>query len=356
MANFDFADRYAEAGIAPTAQTIASRQAAAERIVADATAARILLLAEVYYESPGLDLTWLRDEFAKEDPTFSLINNERETRVLAAAMLGALIAIEHSVAILAVITGSVSGHRSPVQAGWLLRDAEEALGRIAVADRKPRQVQTRVGPTTTAKLGEEVAGLAQNDWAGLLTVLGKIRTESTASARTTSAQVTAALEGLSHQIALQREESQILWWLVGGHSRSLERTFAAFAPAQAAIVGAIDLGSLTSVTELGPVAAPAILERVVALAKRPKGATPRNLAIAVDGLLRDDLKRLPAIPNALSPRLAPVSASLALAKLVGAGAWHQRFLEETGLDAAIDFEPVALATQLYRENLLGQLL
>lgn len=356
MAEFSFADRYAEAGIAPTAETIAARQAPAERIVDDASPTRILDLAGIYYGCPGLDLTWFREEFAKEDPTFSLINNERETRVLAAAMLGALLADEDNQAILAVVVGNVSGHRPPAQAEWLLRDAEEALGRLAVAQRRPPSIDTKVMPTVTTKLADEVAALAANDWATLLTLLGKIRSESQSSAKTTSGQVTAALSALRKQVQLQREESQMLWWLVGGHSSSLSRSFAAFGTAQAAVVGALDLGALTTVTQLGPVAAPAILERVIALAKRPKGVGRTDLAGAIDGLSRDDLERLPASSSDLPARLAPVSAALALARSVGVGAWHDRFQEVSGLPATIEFEPVALAAQLYRENLLGQLL
>ena len=356
MDDFCFADRYAEAGIAPTAQTIASRQAPAERIVVSATSAQILDLVGIYYGSPGLALTWLRDEFAKEDPTFSLVLNERETRVLAAAILGALVANQVEIAVLSVIVGSVSGQRPPLQAEWLLRNAEGAHGKIAVDQRKPSKVNAQVTHTTTPKLADEIAGLVSGDWATLLSVLAKIRTESQSSAKATSTQISAALSGLSRQIQLQREESQMLWWLVGGHSRSLSRGFATFSAPQAALVGALDLGALTTVTELGPVAAPAMLERIISLAKKPKGAVQTDIAGAIDGLARDDLEKLPASASALPPRLAPISAALALARSAGAGAWHIRFQEVSGFAATLEFEPTVLATQLYRESLLGQLL
>ena len=139
-------------------------------------------------------------------------------------------------------------------------------------------------------------------------------------------------------------------------SRTLERSFATFGPQQAALVGAVDLGDLTTVTRLGPVAAPAMLERVIAMGKRPKGSAPRDLTSAIDGLAREDLERLRVFPDEVPARLAPVTAAVALAKTIGAGAWHKRFLETTGLKATIAFEPAGLASQLYREHLLGQLL
>ena len=42
MVKFNFADRYAEAGLAPTPETIANRQAPADRIVAAATSAMVI--------------------------------------------------------------------------------------------------------------------------------------------------------------------------------------------------------------------------------------------------------------------------------------------------------------------------
>lgn len=356
MTKFVFADRYAEASLTPTPQLITSRQAAAERIVGNITEARILDLAGVYYSSPGLDLAWLREEFAQEDASFSLVNNERETRVLAAAMLGALVADEHSEAILAVIAGHVSGHRPPVQAEWLVRDASEALGRLSVAERRPAMIETKVVPTATTTLGDEIKALAQNDWPALLTVLDKMRTERRSSAAMVSNQTTSALTALNRQVRLLREESQMLWWLFSGHSRTLERSFGAFGPQQAALVGAVDLGGLTTATELGPVAAPAMLERVIAMAKGPKKAASQDLASAVDGLARKDLERLQMFPDVLPARLAPVTVAIVLARTIGSGAWHARFQETTGLEATISFEPADLAGQLYREHLLAQLL
>lgn len=356
MTNFVFADRYAEAGLAPTPQMVTSRQAPADRIVGDITNARILDLAGTYYGSPGLDLAWLRGEFAQEDASFSLVNNERETRVLAAAMLGALIADERSEAILAVVVGNVSGHKAPIQAEWLVRDALEALGRLSVAERRPSAVETKVSPTSNTKLGAEIAALVQNDWVTLVALLTSLRAESQASAKATSTQSSAALAALNRQVRLLREESQMLWWLVGGHSRRLERSFAAFGPQQAALVGAADLGALTTVSRLGPVAAPAMLERLIAMAERPEGPVQGGLADAVDGLAREDLEVLHMPGEAVPARLAPVTAALVLAKTMGNAVWHARFSELTGLEATIVLEPVDLAGQLYREHLLGHLL
>ncbi len=67
MSNVNFADRYAEAGISPTAAIIASRQASAARISKDIAKPRVLDLVSTYYGLEGADISCLRDEFAKED-------------------------------------------------------------------------------------------------------------------------------------------------------------------------------------------------------------------------------------------------------------------------------------------------
>jgi hypothetical protein len=356
MAKFTFADRYAEAGLSPGAQVITSRQEPVNRIVASITSTRVLDLAATYYGSAELDLSWFRDEFAKEDASFSLVNNEREAQVLAALILDQLVANESALAILAVIAGSVEGHRKPPESGWLLHDAKEAFGRLSVENRLPETVETKVTSTYTPKLKEEIAAVVESDWAALMGVLVKIRSEAQASATTVASQSTAALKALDRQVDLLHEESQMLWWLFGGHSRSLERSFDTFGHQQAAIVGAVDLGALTTVSQLGPIAAPAMLERVIALAKRPKGPQTSELAKVVDSFTAEDLEGLEVFPTKVPSRLAPITAAIDLARTMGTGAWHARFLNKTGLDAAILFEPAKLSKQLYREHLLGQLL
>lgn len=355
MTKFVFADRYAEEGLSPSAEIVASREGPAGRIIDDITEERTLVLIELYYGATGLDLAWFRDEFFKDDASFSLINNERETRVLAATILEALVEAEDPVAILSLVAGNVNGHRIPAQSKRLTHLAHEVMGRCSVDERKPSTVETKVAHTVTAKLGEEIAAIGGNDWVGLLATLTKIRNESITSARTTSSQTTNALTALNRQVALLREESQMLWWLVGGHSRTLAKSFTDFGPQQSALIGAVDLGDLTSISHLGPVAASAMLERIIVLAKRSKGAVPKDLASAIDGVSREDLQRLNIFPSKVPARIAPVMAAIELARTIGPGAWHGRFLDITGLQATIAFEPIELATQLYREHLLGQL-
>ncbi|QHD04240.1 GTPase-associated system all-helical protein GASH [Pseudomonas sp. R76] len=356
MSTYTFADRYAQSALSPSATIITSRQTSADRIIENVTIAQILDLAAAYYGSPDVNMHWFRDEFAKEDASFSLVNNEREMTVLAALILERLVDQEMPEVILAIVAGHVSGLRSPAEADWLLHATKEALGCLAVTNREPGVVEVKINGTHNPQLKGEIAELAEGDWEGVLAALPKIRSEAQSSDTNVAVKTSEGLKALNREVELLREESQILWWLFSGYSKSLHRNFNALNAPQAALAGAIDLGVLTTASHLGPIAAPAILERVIAAAKKAKGVQSIELATVIDGFSTDDLERLEESSVEPPPRLAPISTAIRLAKNAGPGAWYARFLTETGLHSSIKIEPSALATQLYYEQLLGQLL
>lgn len=355
MSEFTFADRYAQSALSPNAQIITFRQTSASRIVESATPPQIHDLVAAYYGSPHVNMHWFRDEFAKEDASFSLVNNEREMKVLAALILEQLLSTKDPEAILGILTGNAGGQRSPEDAPWLLHAAKEAFVRLSVANRETEVVDVEVTSTINPKLKDEVAGIEEGDWAGLVATLAKMRAEAQASDRNVAAQTKKALKALNRELELRTEEAQILWWLFSGHSKTLERGFSSFSIFHAAVVGAVDLGVLTTVSHLGPVAAPAILERVLSGAKKGK-TQPVALATIIDGIDVADLKKLTVSFKDLPPWLAPISTALKLAESMGANAWHARYSSQTSLNASFIIEPLVLANQLYREHLLSQFL
>ena len=356
MSEFTFADRYAQSALSPSAQIITSRQASANRIVETVTQSQVLDLVGAYYDSPHVSLTWFRDEFAKEDAGFSLVNNEREMKVLAALILEQLLFKEGSETILAIVTGNAAAQRPPEDASWLLSSAKETLVRLSVANREPKAVPTEVAPTISQKLEAEIAEVTNGDWVTLLAVLAKMRAENLASERAISNQAKKSLSALKRELELIKEESQMLWWLFSGHSKSLARSFSSLSAPHAAVAGAIDLGILTSFSYLGPVAVPGILERMISGAKKAKTSQPTSLAAIVDGFAAADLQALTSSFKDLPPWLAPISTALRLAQTMGSGSWHARYTIQTGLDASSSIDPLELANQLYREHLLGQVL
>jgi len=357
MSHFTFADRYSEAGLAPSAEKIQLREEPVTQIVDNIEDEQIVALAQYYYGLSSIDMAWFRDAFAETDASFSLVNNEREARVLSALVLGGLIHEENSKAILAVSIGSVRGLRTPPQSKWLVYEAETAFLSCSVNDRAYVSLPEKVTPTVNPNLPEELKALAEApDLATVIALLNKVREEMKSSAQTTAKQVSNAIIACNRQISVMREESQMLWWLTGGHSKTLSRSFSALTPAQAALVGALDLGILTTSTRLGPVAIPAMLEKIMAMGKKTRTAAPATVTLQtlIDSFNAEEIEAF-NLPASLPPFLAPISAAIERAKITGP-TWHSRFTQHTGLDASLSLAPVVLAEQLYREFLLGQLM
>ncbi|MCK7287499.1 MULTISPECIES: GTPase-associated system all-helical protein GASH [Enterobacter cloacae complex] len=356
MTTYSFADRYSEAGMSPTAEKIQLREKPVRQIVEEIEDKQILDLSRFYYGCLGLDMTWFRDVFAEVDAGFSMVNNEREARVLSALVLSELIKKQDSKAILAVSLGSLRGLKAPPQSEWLVYEAEEAFLACAVENRVYRFVPSKISPTYVQKLSDELKTAEEApDLTTLVSLVSKVREEARSSALATSKQVSAALDVCSHQLSLMREETQMLWWLTNGHSSLLSRSFSAFTPAQAALVGAMDLAKLTSYTQLGPVAIPAMLDKIVMLAKKTRSQSVISLAALIDSFETEDLEKFEVFAT-LPPDLAPVTAAIEFANAAGAGMWHARFKQKTGMDASLSLSAVAMAEQLYREHLLGQLI
>lgn len=357
MAKVSFADRYAEIGLAPGADIVAARAAPAGRILDEITNDQIFAMISTYYELASPNLEWLRAQFIQEDPSFSLVNNAREVRLLCAAMLDDLIQRGNDNALLAIVTASACGKRKPNEFGWLVEKARVALEAKAVEDRAARNVDTRVTTTLVPKLADEINAVADGDWASFKAIITKVRSEAANSAKTSSGQASKALEELERQVRLQREENQMLWWMVGGYSRTLDKPFSKLSLAHATIFSAVDLGGLTTVSNLGPVAAPAMLERMIALVKKPpKTTAKRSLGETIDAISKEELQLCKIDTEDLPDDLAIVATAIELARTLGPGAWNARFKELTKVSADTEFEAVELATLLYREHLLGQLL
>jgi hypothetical protein len=355
MSGLNFADIYAQAGLSPSGTIITARQAPAERILNDLKFARKSDLVRLYFGQPGLDLMWLRDEFVQEDAAFSLVNNQRECVVLAATMLEAEVAAGDGETILALLTTSVSGKRPVNEFNYLLDKAKAALLYRAVDARQPAKTDLNLKISAThPKLAEEIAVVPVNDWPTLVATLGKMRVEAAEGSKAIATQASTTFDAMNTQLFYMREETQMLWWLFSDHSRTLKRHFRTFHPGMAAIVAGVDLGDLTTKSILGPIAAPAMLERVIREA-RPADRRSYSLAGVLDEASAADLQALKLFGKDQSPWIFPITTAIQKAK-ENPGAWHASFELATGLNAATEFEPIELATQIYYEHLLGHLL
>ena len=361
MTEFDFADRYAEAGIAPKAELIDGRRRVVDRIADSMTKEQTFDLVSLYFDTFPLDLSWFRDEFRKEDAAFSVMHNKRECVILAALILAKKVTATDGIVILAVVTAWMHGKRTPTEAGWLLDQARSTLRTHAARGRRPSNVTTDIKVVINAKLTDELAAVPPTDINAILQAVGKVRAETHAAAANLATQIIAALVALNQNAEFLREESQILWWLFAAHSRSLDRPFNAIRTAQGAIIAGIELGELSVASSLGPVAAPAVLDRILDLTKKDRAAQQApSISAVIDGIGAADLAALPNLdglrtPPVKYPFVFPLLTAVGKAREVGIGSWSNTFQKATGLDPTISLAPTELALQTYHERLLGQL-
>ncbi|MGI2214342.1 GTPase-associated system all-helical protein GASH [Shewanella oncorhynchi] len=352
---YTFADRYAEAGLSPSSELIKSREATVNKILDHISDEQKLDLVNAFYGCESTNLEWFRDALRENDASFSLVGNQREARVLAALILETLIDDGVRLAILAVCTGSVNEKRVVADCHWLVGKAESALLQTAVTSREAGEFAVKITPTQTPKLADEMSPLASTaDWQLLASVLVKIRNETLTSSNTMVKQISSLLNQMNFQMSMMREESQMLWWLTAGFSNVLDCYFSELDTEEAAVAGAIDLANLT-VSELGPIAIPAMLDRVISFSKTKKPRQSQDLESVISKL---DVKKINLDLDQTETHawLMPISTALKLSAQQGKQGWKEKFLELTGFDETLLLEPRSLGLQLYREIILGQLL
>lgn len=355
MNKMTFADRYARANLKPTQEMIAAREAPTTRIAKALTGEQLFSLAEFCFGCKPGDIGWLVDEYHKDDQSFSAYDNQQECVLLASTILSCKIADGDGKTVLAVLTTSFQGRRMPSGIEWLVDEAETKLAHDAVSGRNVQAVNTAFKFASMPDLATEIAAVQVNDWAGLLSKMSSVRAEAQSGVEALASNLARAINAVHENTRYTKEESQILWWLFGENSRTLNRPFATMSTAQLGIVAGIELGELTKVSVLGPVAAPAVLDRVLDAGRKEKGSPKANsLSTAVDAFEAKDLAMFKVHGN--RPVAAfPVMTAIAKAQENGSGSWQTAFGKITGLDPQLELSPNLLARQLYHEHLLGQL-
>lgn len=345
----NFADKYALAGLQPGPEIISLRKKSIDRVSKDIKQPQMLNLCRYYFGLPNADVEWLTNILVDDDPSFSLISNGREMKTLVACVLSDRIEANYNYTTQAILVASAMGQRCPAEAQWLLEMAAQAEIDQQVATRQPPGIPEikRLG---ASKLNEEVEALSgeeEGDYAG---VLGKVRAESVGNAAAIISQANAALNAVSRQNELLREQNGILWWLYGAASNQLDRPFADVPFAANYVLCGFELAELC--TGLGPVATPVMLERMAKLAKKGRGAIS-SLETAVEGFKQAEIENFSLARLEGFDDLFVVHSALETFANNGAGAWQTIVAKATGLDVSAPVEPMALGLQAFREYRLA---
>lgn len=363
MAGFNFADRYKAAGLSPGPEIIRLRQEPFDTLREAMSSDRAISLVRLFFglsEPVENSNSWFREAFAEVDPSFTMIDNAREAAVLSSCLLSATFQERnegHVEAGLAVLT-TAANNRQPIFLPTLSEEAQYHLDTLSVEMRTPPKVAvSTIRRPGASEVAEDVDRLAQSpDWNNAIPIFKKVSEDSQALMNALTGQTSTVLMPLARQVALLQEEVNMLWWYVGGWSKALDRPFIDLDLPVAAVIAGVDLAGLVQ-TVPGPVAARALLHRVIWTGRRKK-ATTIKVKDTIDAIPNDALQKL-KFTNILNriPDICPLLTALQKAAEIGKGtAWHQAFRKTTSLSEEVAFTPLDLSMQVYREALLVSLI
>jgi hypothetical protein len=355
MATFNFSDRYKAAGMTAGNEIVRFRQTGFTKLRKDITDARALDLTRLYYGLPLPNGTeWFRKAFAAPDSSFSMVDNAREVSVLAACLLSA--GLEDGIAScgLAPLTASAVNTRSPSAYVEFLEVARQKLAAISVEQRQNETLDLQdLKPLNKPNLDAAITALvAAPDWPKAGALVRQSVSGSHETAKELSSQISRVLQPVLHQIQDLREEISMLWWYVGGWSRKLDQPYSGLPLGTASILAAWDLASL-STTPIGPLAAPALLSRLIALG-RNDSVDVLSMTAVVESVTGEIAKGMEIPVEASSnPDIFPILGAILKADEIGGkGAWHLAYQKAAGVDPEIKFSSSQLTMQVYRESLL----
>ena len=348
-AHVTFADQYKAAGISPTAELIKVRKPVFDKLRGGLDNGRILDLVRLYF---GLTLPenarWFKDPFASADPSFTLIDNAREAAILAYILLSAALEDGKVLAGLAPLTAAAGNARAPSVYPTFLVEAREKLAIKAI---ELRRLDVLTGTKISVPQSKEPPAL-ESDWNKTAEALKAVNDNAATALANLGKQVQTALVRLSLELTDLREETEMLWWYVGGWSRTYEKPLADFGTPVMPVLAGLDLGRLVRTT-LGPVSVSAILYKLLHSSAK---TLPVNITIqeAVDALSQEDLSKL-QITDVLNKcaDLCPVLSAFAKAEEIGPSpSWYTAYQRVVQIDEKTSFKPVDLAVQVFRETLL----
>lgn len=348
----NFADIYRSAHLSVEPSIMTLRQTSADRFFKARSLEDILGLVKLHF---GLAAAPFRgrliDYFRTEDNTFSVIENERELTALSTALLASLIAGGDRVAAVALTAGSFAGKREASICPNLTEWAKQKLCELSVQERAGLNSEIPQYPTS-----EPSKAIAQIDtWVktpeinALAPILKQLGSELTASKAAEATYLPVAFSNLSRQMTSLQEELSMMWWNVGGYSSQFNIPFQELKKSTVPILVGVELAELT-IGRVGPAAIGALAQIKI---KACKVSSPITLEVAVESAV-DSSVRIPELEDtAAASDLCPVITAIRLRKSVGTGiGWTNAFKTKTGFAASVEFSPLDLAMQMYREMLL----
>jgi len=351
----EFGDWYRAAGITPSEDQLKRRWQGVEALATSANRVAVLDWVRLFYGLPPKQAETgmrLREAFQQADASFPTQRNDLEVQLLAGATVVATLATAApsvtDVAALAVVCADYRGHREDGRPIFVMHRARQYLLQRSI-------ILRRGAADAPIRIPEDLKSLAAKPQEGAAQLEPNQAIRSIAGATVALARsFSEVVEQLRLHDRLQREESEILWWIFGGYSRDLERPFSDLEVPARCLVAAKELADLMDVLP-GPVAAAAMLDRII---QGPNpGAKVSNVTL-VQAIQRtpEEWLRSWCEGNELIQRHGDLCPTLIAAQRAveapGTDVWVTPIERITRVSVRIEVPPINLATQAYDEHRL----
>jgi hypothetical protein len=289
----DLADVYGNAELDIDSVQFPGRQAAVASVVDSADVVTIKDLAAIVFGLPATNLVDRIVGFVRTaDPSFSAKANARELKILAVGALEILTGddLEWTEGMHAVLALSACGERVCEVDSQIVARMEGRRLQVAVAEANSfPSVSVPIRKLKPSGLPEKLEELlpflpaANDDTKNALQIvfkaLGDAIDVQNASLVTS---IRSHLSSVNEKFEHQQDELDLLWWLFGSWSSTLEAPFETFDPPARALLVGVDLGRISNV-KAGPAAVSTFAARAIGSYPKSKGtASLKQIVGALD--------------------------------------------------------------------------
>lgn len=269
--------------------------------------------------------------------------SRRELQILSAAVLVRLFSRLPDAAI-TVLNASCGGKRTVDLPMDLVGLAKKAM--VALSQKKQLRPSNKdleiVSPAFEFEVSAEaMASMTPEPWKAQLDSLHEAALEAIGDIVVQQNRITTRLV---RQVSLGEEELQMLWWLIGGHSWTLDAPFTDIPALVKPLVFGKELGSLAQIAP-GPASIAAILARA--------GVAGDTVSV-LDVVNAADMQWIKKVTasNRLSPVTTPLHFALEMRyDIESDDAWLPVWASKSGLPPDTSMSSVQIAELFYREHL-----
>ena len=356
-----FPDWYRAAGLNPTAETLEKRWRAVEGFNKKIKVPNALELVRLYFDRPTIKSDFSEQYsavFQAQDPTFSTRDNSVELRVLAGASIANIVETTRTVLTdaiaLAMVCGFCRGLRQKVLNGEIIESARHYLADESVTVRSVDGFNIKTPDTDLVKLLNALTSASTgSNLATIKEHLAPPFEKLAAAVAYLSTSVNDMGNRYSMAANVSREESNILWWVFGEHSRDLKKPISDLKLPFAALVCGKELADLTRIIP-GPLSSEAFLRKMLSFSAEESPSSSISIKDAIGAATtewRKDLLETSEMSQVEDFCVVHIAVQKSLDSNT-ASQWRTSFDKSTGIKSGTSLDPVALAMQMCDERML----